>query len=361
MTRNEFENGFENDNDKDTDTHHESKSPIPLIFPAGIDSTMLSAFGSCPQKFLQEFIIRRVPIGKSIHLHAGGCFASAMESIRVSHYKDKLGLEECLLKAWPEYVRQWGDFEGPEKEYKDFVNMWAAIEAYFQEYPLETDNFQPYMKADGSPAVEFKFAIPMNILHPISGDPIMFCGRADQLSVLLGGDSDAVYVTDEKTTKALGSSWQYQWDMRGQFYGYTYAARQMGYNCAGALVRGIAIQQTQFGFQEKVLFYTEHQLNRWWYEAHVKVRRMIDMYVQAIHGMQPSDIHYAFDMSFGEACNSYGGCQFVDLCRSERPWDIYKHYEERVWNPLANDPTEGSEDKRSALGSALLSDLMDGM
>lgn len=336
-----------------------------LHFPESIDSTMLSTFDSCPQKFFQEFVLRRVPIGRSIHLHAGGCMASAFEDIRNKFYTEGAPLEECFLYAFGRYMKNWGDFTAPEKQYKDFVNCWAAVEAYFKEYPMESDYFQPYMKKDGTPATEFKFGIPLSIKHPDTGNPLMFSGRAD----LLASPADTpniAYVVDEKTTNSLGSSWQYQWDMRGQFYGYTWAGQQSGFPVVGALVRGIAIQQTQFGFQEKPLIFDKWQIERWHSEMLKKVHRMIEMYERARFVLDSSDadddvlnyMHSSFDRSYGEACGSYGGCQFKDLCTHPAPWRLYEQYEERIWDPLAKDPTAKSEDRLSKMGELSFKDFM---
>lgn len=326
-----------------------------LTFPPAIDSTMLSCFDACPTKFLYEFVLRKAPVGLSIHLHAGGALASALETIRRLFYRDKLPVEQCLKVAFREYVLNWGDFDVPDGQYKDFVNMWAAIEAYLKEYPLATDYFQPYMMANGEPAVEFKFAIPTDIKHPVSGDPILFAGRAD---LLAQNEPSSCYVLDEKTTKAMGSSWQYQWDMRGQFYGYTFAARRMGHPCAGALVRGIAIQQTQFQFQEKVLFFTDTQLERWWKNANKKILRMVEMFERAKSSTTHNGIHSSFDMSFGDACSSYGGCQYTDLCVKDEPWKLYNDYETRVWDPLDPNPTKNSENRLKGMEEISFRDFM---
>lgn len=328
-----------------------------LHFPNSIDSTMLSAFDSCPQKFFQEFILCRVPIGRSVHLHAGGCFASALENVRRDYFFYGMPFKDCLEDTFEKFTIEWGDFEIPVEEdsYKDFPNMWGALVAYFREYPIDRDPFQPVINDDGSPAVEFRFAIPMDIQHPITEDPLLFSGRADQVSINQG----SVYIQDEKTTKALGKKWPYQWDMRGQFYGYTHAARQYGYPAVGALIRGICIQQTQYGFAEKPLLFTDWQLDQWWTMAQRKVRNMVRMWEVANAALQVEDLrgmHDAWDQSFGEACTQYGGCWFTDLCQNEQPWNIYRTYEERIWDPLAKDPTEKSENRMAEM-SAL--DLME--
>lgn len=336
---------------------------LSITFPASIDSTMLSTFDSCPQKFLMEFVLRRVPIGRSIHLHAGGCMASAFETIRHNFYANKLPLEECFAIAFKAFTIQWGDMETPQGEYKDFTNCWAAVEAYFAEYPPDTDYFQPLIKNDGSPAVEFKFAIPMNIKHPDTGDPILYSGRADML-VAPNDNLNHIYVMDEKTTKAMGAKWGEQWDMRGQFYGYTFAARKMGYNCVGALVRGIAIQQTQFQFAEKPLFFSQDQLDTWWREAHKKTMRAIEMYERAKQLYDPDSaasyprLHDSFEKSFADACGSYGGCIFTELCTHPAPWKLYNSYEERIWDPLADDPTAKSQNTRGEMQEISWQDFM---
>ena len=332
-------------------------------FPAAVDSTMMSTYDSCPRKFLIEYVAQRSPSGKSIHLHAGGCFASAMEDVRNFFYRDGLDLEECLVKAFDNFIRNWDWMDPPEGSYKDFVNMWGAVEAYFQEYPPATDHFQPVMKADGSPATEFHFSIPTNVKHPDSDDPIMFAGRADMLAT---NDPSCCYVVDEKTTSSLGTRWYNQWDMRGQFFGYTYAARQTGWVCAGALVRGVAIQQTKYGFGEKLIYFTNGQLEEWWATFNQKLRNMVSAYQSFKKTLEipgnDDDIltaaHYAFLKSYGEACGSYGGCQFVSVCLQDKPWNHYRTMERRVWNPAAKDPTSESEDRLSQMETITLEEAM---
>ena len=290
--------------------------------------------------------------------------ADAFETIRHHFFLNGRSLQECYEIAFPRFARRWEWMDPPEREYKDFINCWAAVEAYFNEYPPATDYFQPYIKDDGSPAVEFKVAIPMGVMHPDTGDPILYSGRVDFLAQ---NEPNSCYVVDEKTTKAMGPSWPYQWDMRGQFYGYVYAMRHLGFPCAGALVRGIAIQQTQFKFAEKPIFYRDDQLELWWREANKKAARAVEMYERAKEWEDFDDedsrkaMHYQFDKSFGDACSSYGGCQFTDLCLHPDPFQIYGGWEERVWDPLAQDPTSKSENRLKDIETQTLEELMAGM
>lgn len=333
-----------------------------LYFPPAIDSTMLSMF-ACPQKWFNEFCLRQVPVGRSIHLHAGGCMAEAFDNVRKYFYgPEHCTLEEALFRAFRVYTKSWGSFDPPpikkrQYSYKDFTNCWMAIESYFQHYNPSSDFFQPVMKADGYPATEFRFGVPTGIAHPDTGDEILFAGRADMLAT---SDSGAVWVVDEKSTASIGESWGEQWDMRGQFFGYTFAARYMGYNAVGTLVRGIAIQQTQFGFAERPLLYQDDELMRWWRHTRNKIARMVYHYQVSREIMESKaygdntearlkELYNAWPMDFGDNCENYGGCVFRGICNKADPWNYVENFERRIWNPLAYDPAAESENRQAEM------------
>lgn len=344
---------------------------LTIQFPEAIDSTMLSAFG-CPQKFFLEFCLRKVPgSGRSIDLHAGGCMAKAFELVRRAYYKHSKTTAEAFEIAWPVFARQWDWIEPKAGNYKDFVNCWCAVEAYFQQYPMEHDFFQPLMLSNGEPAVEFQFGIPLEgILHPLTGNPMFFSGRADMLAV--NRDNPVTcYVMDEKTTKGIGDSWPYQWDMRGQFYGYTWAARQHGHRCAGALVRGIAIQQTGYKFAEKFIPYTQWQIDNWERTMMTKVRQMVSLFEQSLNVLERGvrngwdtiytmrQLHDLWLQNFADLCTTYGRCVYTDLCTQDLPWDFYLDYDTRIWNPMHQDPTDETPVK--AYEEITMADFLEGM
>ena len=47
-----------------------------------------------------------------------------------------------------------------------------------------------------------------------------------------------------------------------------------------------------------------------------------------------------FDYNFADACTSYGGCPFMDLCESDHPERWYSQFEKRTWSPLQRNPIE---------------------
>lgn len=325
-------------------------------FPNSIDSTMLSSFASCPMSFYYEFILRRVPSGTSIHLHAGGCYALALEVARRAIYEQGADVHEALNHAFPHFVKAWGTYTEGANEAKDFYNVWGAVCYYLEKaFPPGQDGLEPLM-TNGKCAAEFNFALPTSVRHPVTGQLIMLSGRMDLVAREI--NSGLIVGLDDKTTKSLGASWPYQWGMRGQFYGYTYALREHGIDAGGMVVRGIAIQKTQYNHAEHVMPLSNALLERWWVQINQRIERMVQLWhdmaeivqVAATNGYGPDVTHSAamsvWPMSFGDACNSYGGCQYAkELCVSTNPWDYYRDYDFRVWDPLAANPAHDAKPK----------------
>jgi hypothetical protein len=219
-------------------------------------------------------------------------------------------------------VAAYGDFECPADSAKSLERTLGALQFYFERYPLGADGMVPITFASGRRGIEFSFATPLpNVAHPVTGDPILYTGRADMLAHYL----DGIYVVDEKTTSALGASWSRQWEMRGQFTGYQWAAREAGIDTAGSVVRGVSILKTKYDTLEAITYRTSWEIDRWLEQTERDIRRMIQCW---------QDGWWDYDM--GEACGSYGGCSLTSICKSQDPaaW-LPVRMERRVWDPLA--------------------------
>lgn len=338
------------------------KIEIPeLSFPTQIDSTMLATFDSCPQKFFIEYFLHLAPTGRSPDLHAGGAFATALEHTRRALYMHDLPLADAILPGLRAFMQYWGDYEPPEDHPKSRTNTFNAVLDYFAEYPPAQDPVQPYINEAGEPAVEFTFAEPTEILHPETQQPILHVGRFDMLGVY---NKSLLAVVDEKTTKALGAMWAKQWMMRGQFIGYCRAAQRAGFDCSTAIIRGIAIQKTQYKHMQVIESFPRWQIERWWDETQRKIAQMIDYwhmtkYIIEHNGLDYEKIHRMWPYSYGDACSSYGGCSFAHLCTVERPSEWYDNYSLRFWDPLKKDPTADSpDDKPKIVGEYTWEELM---
>ena len=318
-------------------------SPTEVLpkFPEVIDSTIIALFSDCPLKCYREHFLGLSSPVPSIHLHAGGAFAHALEVVRRERWEKDRTFNDCLETAFRAYTRFWGDVEPPKHgtgANKTFERMWQAVEFYFEQYPIDTDPIRPHRFPDGRTGVEFTFGIPLPINHPDTGDPIIYGGRFD----LLGYYDNLNAVIDEKTTTALGASWANQWKMRGQMLGYVWAARQSGVDVRHAVIRGIAILKTKFNTLPVIESgYQDYMLDRWYYSMVKKVDRMVRYYNDTQKMLRAGgNPENPWPMSFSTACTNYGGCAFVDLCTSPKPERWYGDFDIRRWNPLAKNPLE---------------------
>lgn len=323
------------------------------MFPHTVDSTMLAAFRSCPQKFFRSYIEHWKPKEDSVHLVAGGAFAKGIEVARKayfegmhqfatteqklvldgdnSHYEREVtwhikdcptgdsalamqaGLAACMVA--------YGDFECPPDSAKSLERTAGALEFYFAHYPFGMDGTNPVTLPGGRRGIEFSFAEPLDYRHPVTGAPILYTGRADMVAEFAGG----TYVFDEKTTSQLGASWPRQWELRSQFTGYIWAAQRQGLSVQGAVVRGVSILKTKYDTAQALTYRSPYEVERWEKQVARDLKRMQQCW---------EDDWWDYDLD--HACSEYGGCTFQRVCKSNDPqtW-LPMYFEPKVWDPLA--------------------------
>lgn len=330
---------------------------LPLV----LDATQISCFRSCPQKFFLEFCHGFRPPGLSIDLHAGACFAGALEETYRGIYLHKRTLTEALERAHAKFLLDWGNFEIPthKRTAKTLDRMWEAVvgdgtpdgRGYFEEYPPLSDEIRPYIAADGQPTLEYTFAIPLEPacdprklpdepwdremfpLHP-SGEPFLYCGRFDML-----GEKDGRPIPrDEKTTGVSPSvDWARKWQLRSQFIGYVWACQQCGLDVDSVCVRGVSIMKEKIRHMQQIQTYSQVIVDRW----HEQLRRDVWRLRRAW------DEGY-FDYNLAETCTSYGNCIFMDACTSKEPEQWLGEMSVRRWNPLQKNPVAVSDPSKES-------------
>jgi hypothetical protein len=296
-----------------------SREIIP--FPHAIDSTTLAAFRSCPQKAFRTYFQHYKPLGESVHLVAGKAFAEGIEFARRAFYENGLSPDDSVASGLGALIKSYGDFECPPESAKSLERTAGALEFYFQSYPLGVDSAIPLKFPDGRSGIEFSFAQPLPISHPITGDPLLYTGRSDMIAEFANG----IYIYDEKTTSQLGASWGRQWEMRSQFTGYCWAAREFGFNPSGVIVRGVSILKTKYDTLEVPTYRSDYEIDRWLEQTCRDIERMISCWKSGY-----------WDYDLDHACAEYGGCSMLQVCKSPNPdqW-LNTYYERRAWDPLA--------------------------
>lgn len=300
-------------------------------FPAAIDATLLRTFKECPRKAELEYFHHWKTKEPSVHLHAGGAFAAGLEAGRRAFYEQGKPHEESIGLAIETLLREYGDFPCPEHIAKTPIRMAGALEFYFANYNMGTDTCKPYEWAPGKHAIEFSFATPLPVLHPETGSPLIYSGRADMIGQMAGG----LFIEDDKTASQLGASWQNQWDLRSQFTGYCWSAQQSGLRVDGVLVRGISILKTKYETMQAITYRKQWEIDRWLHQTCRDLERMKAMWADGY-----------FDYNLDESCSSYGSCLFKRVCMSQepQPW-LEGYYEQRVWDPLTHTETRMNGEK----------------
>ena len=303
------------------------------MFPHTVDSTILSTFRSCPQKFFRQYVQHWKPQAQSVHLIAGGAFASGIEAARNAFYLHGASSEDAEAAGLIALIKHYGDFECPSESPKSVERMCGALEFYFANYPLGADGANPITLASGRRGIEFSFAEPLSVIHPLSKAPILYTGRSDMIAERAGG----IYIYDEKTTSSLGASWAKQWEMRSQFTGYGWAALKQGIKTNGSIVRGVSILKTKYDTLEVPTYRTEYELERWEGQVIRDIKRMITMWEEGY-----------WDWNLDGGCTEYGGCSFTRVCKSKDPEAFLPvYFTQKVWDPLLRGDVSLAEYERS--------------
>lgn len=291
-----------------------------ITFPEVIDSSMLAAFKTCPQLFFKTYIAQWKSKTEKVDLHAGKAFARGLEVARRGYFEEGRQADEAEALGLGALVKAYGDFECPPDNPKSLERMAGAYAYYMDHYPLTMNTGFPIVLPGGKRAIEVSFAHPMAIDHPETGQPIVIVGRGDMVCNYAG----AVYGEDDKTTKQLGPTWSQQWDLRGQFLGYTWGFRRSSLDIAGFLIRGVSILKTKYDTQEAIVNFSDWELDRWYGET-------LEWIADMIQAWKTKRWRYNLDHS----CTIYGGCGFRTVCKAqnETPW-LEQYFERRKWDPV---------------------------
>lgn len=295
------------------------------LFPAVLDSTIIATFRSCGQKtFLEHFEHWKGKEG-SVHLHAGAAYASGQEATRRAYYEHHQSPEDSLAAGMKALLTDYGDFQCPPDSAKSAERTAGALEFYYDHYRLGEDRAIPLALPGGKIGIEFSFLEPLDIKHPVTGDPILYSGRLD---AMVGYDNMALGL-DDKTASQLGASWPRQWDLRSQFTGYTWGAAKSGIKLDGFLVRGVSILKTKYDTLQAITYRPQWMIDRWYEQLLRDVQRMIQSWESGY-----------WDFNLDHACAEYGGCPFRGVCQMRTPQALLEQqFERRRWDPVLRTET----------------------
>lgn len=275
------------------------------------DSTSIKLAEECLRKYQYQMIEGWRSMSESVHLRFGGHYATALEHF----YKHKaLGLshDEALLEVVREaMIETWDhelDAEGNRiadtgKAYEPPIDASGSARVKTRENLLRTiiwyveqfaaDPAEPIILANGKPAVELSFALPVD-------DGIIFTGHMDRLTEYAGN----IMGLDNKTTGSTITS--------RYFEGYKPDVQMSMYTFAGKMiyqipVKGMIIDAAQIAvgfsrFERGLTMRTDSELQ--------------EFYDTTMHTIEQArratSINY-FPMN-RTSCDKFGGCPFRRVC-----------------------------------------------
>lgn len=296
-------------------------------FPSVFDSSLIAAFRSCPQKGLLEYFHHWRPQTPNVHLHAGAAYAAGLEGARTAFYIEGRSPEDAAAIGVGKLMKAYGtEFQCPPDSAKSLERTAGALEFYLSRYPMDEDSAKPiFVEGPKQRGIEMGFSEPIDLddpqmRHPVSGDPLIYCGRAD----MIADYQKMVLGEDDKTASSLGATWPRQWDLRSQFTGYSWGFRKMGIPIQGWLIRGVSILKTKYDTMEAITYRPDWEIERWHHQLKRDIIRMKFMWETGY-----------FDYSLDHACTEYGGCIFRQACKMKDPSALLQQqFERRRWDPI---------------------------
>jgi hypothetical protein len=91
----------------------------------------------------------------------------------------------------------------------------------------------------------------------------------------------------------------------------------------------VSILKTKYGAAQAITYRDDWEIDRWLNQVVRDIKKMVGCWEEGY-----------WDFNLGDSCDSYGGCQFVNICKSNEPetW-LPMYFERRAWDPLERTET----------------------
>lgn len=281
----------------------------PKAFRDGLqfawDSTSIKLAEECLRKYQYKMIEGWTPFDGSPHLRFGSVYATALEHF-YKHRAEGFSHEDALCEVVHEaMIATWDhDLDSEGNRIPDTGKVWTSshnlktrencirtIVWYLENF--RDDSAEVVILADGKPAVEHSFALPVD-------DDIIFTGHLDRLV----NYADNLMVMDQKTTGSTISSRYFdQFKPDVQMSMYTFAGKII----YGLPVKGVIIDAAQIAvgfsrFERGITMRTDSELQEFY-----------ETTMHTIRNAQTATALGYFPMN-RTSCDKFGGCEFRKVC-----------------------------------------------
>jgi len=182
---------------------------------------------------------------------------------------------------------------------RSIANGIKILKAYFKHYA--EDGLEVLRDSKGEPYIERQVE---GKLYEDDKMIIIFHGQIDL--ILRNKITGQVSYSDHKTTAALGKEFYNRINPNHQYTGYVWAGNTfLGVESNSFMVNGIQVAKTKSEFARQFTTIDEDMLNE-----------MKLAYVEASYRLIRAIESGNFSMTSPNACSSYGGCPYLDICQS---------------------------------------------
>lgn len=281
------------------------------------DNTRLSDHRRCNRYFFWRHRANLVPVGTGLALVFGQCWHLAME------------------RLWPDVNAGLPDKEVLLRAAKAFIDGWTEHNLPVDPTPEEADNMSPrtvatavamlehyiaqrkaFIKNCKLISIERPFAVPIDPNDPT----LLYVGRKDKV---VCDDRGKILPVEHKTTTAylkdggFKRSFTDSFSPNSQVDGYIHAQiMESGpENVRGLYVDAALVhEKVHDKFMMIPVTRMGEMLDAWLYETHTEISR-IEANDLALAEVKPSDPYMAAFGKNTSACQDYGGCAYVNLCK----------------------------------------------
>jgi len=287
------------------------------------DSTSIGLFKTCPRKYYYTIIKGYVPkivpppLAFGIHLHT---------LLQTWHQITEFGIDKhTALVRIAKLAGLLGETLPPGDTARTKETLVRSIIWYLDQF--WDDNATTINRANGQPAVEYHFKLPIMLKD---GKTVYICGHIDRLVAWQG----QTYVCDYKTTKyTLDSRFFDQFKPSNQMSLYTAACHLMTLQTSdlptahGVIIDGIQLGVNFSRFARQIVPFSLEEINEYIQNLQHWIKQAMDASEAGV--FLPNET----------ACNNYSGCHFRDICAmppARREMFLEGSFKKRTWNPLKN-------------------------
>lgn len=201
-----------------------------------LDNSTLERLDTCPKSFYYYHERKREGSEDRWALVVGKVIHEALALRYVDPNPDDVArLEPLMLRRVEELF---AEHDVPAEDYRTPLYVQDIIRLYNKSYAVDRRRIWWY---NGAPQVEVPFAVPLGEVNSI---PVIWTGRIDRITWMLGQPESDLWVVDTKSTTQMGGTFFDQFTMHGGLKGYCFFVHAAtGIWPKGVIIDGIALRK----------------------------------------------------------------------------------------------------------------------